>query len=104
VDGEVEVLIVGGSFEVEPGDRDAFIAERHDTMRSSRAEEGCLEYTFAADPIDPGRVVLFERWENNEALDRHLARLRDSPRAGGVGQKSASIVIYDVAGERQIGR
>jgi antibiotic biosynthesis monooxygenase len=42
-------------------------------MRTSRAEPGCLEYTLSADPTDPRRVMLFERWARQEDLDNHLA-------------------------------
>ena len=38
-----------------------------------RDEAGCLEYTFAADPLEADRVVLFERWASQDALDAHLA-------------------------------
>ncbi|HET6963561.1 MAG TPA: putative quinol monooxygenase [Acidimicrobiales bacterium] len=96
------MLVVGGTFDVEPSDRDAFIAARHDSMRTSRQEKGCLEYTFAADPIDPGRVILFERWESQEALDAHLAGIRQAPQPSSPAPKAASIVIYEVAGERRL--
>ena len=97
------MVIVGGSFELEPSDRDEFLASRVDVMRASRAEPGCIEYTFSADPLDPRRVVLFERWESQDALDAHLANLgvRDSPR--GITPLTSSIVIYDVVGERRLG-
>ena len=99
------MVIVGGSFELEPGDRDEFLASRVDMIRASRAEPGCIEYTFSADPLDPRRVVLFERWESQDALDAHLANLgarADSPR--GVAPLTSSIAIYDVVGERRLGR
>ena len=67
------MVIVGGEFEVDPAQRDAFLAEREAMMRTSRAEDGCLEYTFAADPLADDRVILFERWESQAALDAHLA-------------------------------
>ena len=97
------MVIVGGSFELEPTERDEFLASRVDMMRASRAEPGCIEYTFSADPVDPRRVVLFERWESQDELDAHLANLgvRDSPR--GVAPLTSSIVIYDVVGERRLG-
>jgi quinol monooxygenase YgiN len=98
------VVIVGGIFEVEPDQREAFLAGRVDTMRRSRAEAGCLEYTFSADPIEPGRVLLFERWASQDALDAHLAALRTAPPSPDpeVASKSASITIYDVTGERTL--
>ena len=99
------MVIVGGTFEIEPGQRDQFIAGRMEMMRTSRAEAGCLEYTFAADPLNPGRVVLYERWESQAALDVHLAALRGgSSRPADVGVSSSSIVIYEVSGERPLGR
>ena len=74
------MIIVSGTFEVDPAQRDAFLAERLDRMRASRAEAGCLDYTFSADPLEPGRVVLFERWEDQASLDAHLAGPRWRPR------------------------
>ena len=98
------MIIVGGNFELEPGQRDAFIASRLDMMRRSRSEPGCLEYVFCADPLEPGRVVLFERWESQEALDAHLAALRSGPPADAeVRPRASSIVLFDVARERPLG-
>ncbi len=44
-----------------------------DMVRASRAEDGCLDYTFAADLADPDTLVLFERWRDHPALDAHGA-------------------------------
>ena len=45
-----------------------------DMVRASRAEDGCLDYTFAADLADPDTLVLFERWRDRAALDAHGIR------------------------------
>ncbi len=98
------MVIVGGTFEVDPNERESFLASRHDMMRASRDEPGCLEYTFAADPIDPSRVVLFERWASQEALDVHLSGLRAGPRlSDSPAPIASSIFIYDVSSERRLG-
>jgi quinol monooxygenase YgiN len=107
-DGEGAMVIVGGWFEIDPAQRDAFVAARADSVRTSRAEPGCLEYVIAADPVDPGRAVLFERWASQVDLDAHLARLRQAPPdASGASTSAAptavSIVVYDVSGERPLG-
>jgi quinol monooxygenase YgiN len=96
---EAHVIIVGGRFEMDPAERDAFLADRHEMMRRSRGEDGCLEYTFAADPLEPGRVILFERWGSQAALDAHLAAISSTTT---VTPRSASITLYDVAGERPL--
>ena len=93
------MIIVSGTFEVDPASRDDFLAERLDRMRTSRAEAGCLEYTFSADPLEPGRVVLFERWESQAALDAHLG---GPPMQTAIAPSAASIVVYDVTGERPL--
>ena len=93
------MVIVGGEFEVDPVQRDAFITEREAVMRMSRAEDGCLEYTFAADPLADDRVILFERWESQAALDAHLAAMSATTT---VTPRAASITLYDVAGERPL--
>jgi quinol monooxygenase YgiN len=97
---EGAVIIVGGRFEVDPVQRAEFVVERIEMMRRSRAEHGCIEYTFAEDPLDPGVVILFERWESQEDLDEHLAAVSSTTTS--VVPTSASITIYDVAGERPL--
>jgi hypothetical protein len=98
------VVIVGGTFMVKPEEREAFLASRHESMRASRAEGGCLEYAFSADPLDPSRVLLFERWADQASLDQHLVGLMSAPpsNAPSVNPTSASVVMYDVAGERTL--
>jgi len=85
------MIIVGGEFIVEPDQREAFLAGRHDSMRASRAEPGCLEYTFSADPLDPARVLLFEKWEDQASLDAHLAALRSAPPPAAAGISPVSV-------------
>jgi quinol monooxygenase YgiN len=100
------VVIVCGVFECLATERDQFIVGRMDGMTASRAEAGCLEYTFSADPLEPTRVLLFERWENQEALDTHLAAMRTNPPQAAsppVAPTSVSITVYDAVNERGLG-
>jgi quinol monooxygenase YgiN len=107
---EAIVLIVAGTFIIEPAQRDAFIESRLVTMRNSRSELGCHEYTFSADPVDPNRVLLFERWDDQASLDAHLAALATPAPADDnaavppppINPTSVSIIIYDIAGERTL--
>ena len=70
------MLIIAGTLEIDPAQRDAFIAAGEEGMRAARAEAGCLDYVLSADPLEPGRVYLFERWESKEHLAPHLERIR----------------------------
>jgi quinol monooxygenase YgiN len=42
---------------------------------SSRADEGCLDYTYFARLGTEHEFVLYERWRDQEALNAHVARL-----------------------------
>jgi quinol monooxygenase YgiN len=89
------MLLVTGTFTFDPADRDAFVAAAVEGMERSRAEDGCEEYVMAADPLDPARVVLSERWRDRAALDAHLGNQGGG--GGGPAPTSMSIEIHEVA-------
>ena len=95
------MIVVGGVFEVDPTEREAFIADRVAMIRRSRAEGGCLEYTFAPDPIEPGRVVLYERWTDQAALDAHLAALRSDPPSPGAADQGVEQLDHPLRRQRR---
>lgn len=97
------MLIVAGSFEFEPGDRDEFLVARTPAMIATRTESGCLEYVMSADPVDPTRVILFERWADQTAFDAHMAGLANGPKSGGPAPKGMAVEIYDIEGVRSFG-
>lgn len=103
------MLVVAGSFQVDPARRDEFIESRKEAMTTSRAEKGCHEYIFAPDPIDPGRAILFERWESKEDLAAHLAGMRARREAAGdsapaqVPTISSDVQQYEISGTGSVG-
>jgi len=102
--GLMAMVIVQGVFSVEPGDRDRFVEMSVESMRVSRQEEGCLEYVMAADPLDPARVVLSERWESMDHLQEHLARQRSAPRGleSRPVPQSVEVTLYEVESSRPL--
>jgi quinol monooxygenase YgiN len=97
-------LIVAGWIDVSATDRDAYLSSRLDAMITTRAEPGCVEYVFSADPVDPGRVRLFEQWDSRADLDVHLQVLRAKPPAsGGVAVVARSVAIYEIASSEPLG-
>lgn len=42
-------------------------------IEASRAEPGCIDYSYAVDLLDAGLVRVCERWESRAALAAHLA-------------------------------
>ncbi len=102
------MVILQGVFSVKPEERDQFLQGSVDGMRASRQEAGCLEYVMAADPIDPGRVVLSERWESMDHLQSHLqgqSTQRENPPQGGNTRPaplSMDITLYEIASSRPL--
>jgi quinol monooxygenase YgiN len=41
-------------------------------INESRKERGCIAYDWAADPLVPGRLHVFESWESEVALGAHF--------------------------------
>ena len=41
-------------------------------VEASRAEEGCLGYTYAVDVLDPTKFIIVEKWVDDAALAFHF--------------------------------
>jgi quinol monooxygenase YgiN len=76
------MIHVIATVEVNPGKRDALLAEFRKLVPLVRAEAGCLEYGPAVDvatgipaqgPPREDVVVVVEKWESLDALRAHLA-------------------------------
>jgi quinol monooxygenase YgiN len=89
------MIIVAGWVDVAPGERDRFLAERRDKTLLTRQEPGCITYTLSADSIDPGRVRVFECWEDQAAVDARQAGKSPAP-ATWVKAITKEITSYDV--------
>ena len=75
------MLIVAGHAEVAAGSRDDYVAAHRDLIRRCRQAPGCLDAAISADPVEPGRVNIFERWGSQEHLDAWRA-VADAPDTG----------------------
>lgn len=96
------MLIVAGTLTVDPAKTDAVLADAVVMMRATHSEEGNLAYVFSLDPIAPGTVHIFEKWETDEALAAHaqaphMADFRS--KMGGWGITGADLKKYEIASE-----
>jgi quinol monooxygenase YgiN len=67
------MLIVAGHLVLDPTDRDAHVVASATAVRLARQAPGCLDFAVSADPVDPTRVNVFERWARPEDLDAFRA-------------------------------
>jgi hypothetical protein len=66
----LELIIVAGQLHLDPADRERYLAGVAEVARQARQAPGCHDFIKTADPIDPGRVNVFERWASDEDLHR----------------------------------
>jgi quinol monooxygenase YgiN len=62
------MLIIAGRLILDPDHRDTFLAANAETVAQARQATGCLDFVQAADPLDPSRINIFERWDTEEHL------------------------------------
>jgi len=67
------VIIVAGTVEFDPAQRSAALAAASALFAGTRAQPGCLDYVWCADPSSDSRVYVYERWEDTPAFSAHLA-------------------------------
>jgi quinol monooxygenase YgiN len=67
------MLIISGYLVLDPADRDAHVIASVGAVRLARQAPGCLDFAVSADPVDPNRVNVFERWAGREHLDAFRA-------------------------------
>ena len=62
------MIIVSGHLSMDAAARPAYLAGCVSVVEAARRAPGCLEFSVAADLLDPGRVVILERWESADAV------------------------------------
>ncbi|MFC4146109.1 antibiotic biosynthesis monooxygenase family protein [Micromonospora mangrovi] len=63
------MIIVAGWYTVAPEDRDKVVESHAEMVGRARKADGNLDLAISADPVDPGRVNMFELWESEDALN-----------------------------------
>ena len=94
------MIIIAGHLVVAPGEREAYLAGCRAVVEQARRTPGCLDFTLSADLLDPGRIAVLERWESREAVEAFRGSGPSGEQAAAL--LSASVVEYDVVGERRL--
>jgi quinol monooxygenase YgiN len=67
------MLILAGTIRVGAGKREACLLPVLQMVTATRAEPGCLEYSFAFDAVDDHLLRIFEVFADEAALAAHRA-------------------------------
>lgn len=63
------MIIVAGHIRVDSDQRDGYLADCTELIRTARQTAGCLDFSLTADPLEPGRINVFEQWESVAAVE-----------------------------------
>jgi quinol monooxygenase YgiN len=63
------MIIVSGSIQVDEADRDGNLAQCRQVITAARSSSGCVDFHISADPIEAGRINVYEEWESVAAVE-----------------------------------
>jgi quinol monooxygenase YgiN len=66
------LIIIAGTIDFEPPQREPALAAAEKLVEATREQSGCLDYAWMPDRVTPGRVYVFERWEDEKSLRGHF--------------------------------
>lgn len=98
-------LVIAGTIRVPPENLAAFRPHMLAMLEASRAEDGCLVYSYAEDVAEPGLIRVFEAWRDQAALDAHFTTAHLAAwRAAwpGFGVSDRRLIAYEVASQRAV--
>jgi quinol monooxygenase YgiN len=98
-------VAVIGQFRLPPEEMGAARPMMAKVMEATRAEDGCIEYNYAEDVLDPGLIRVSEVWDSREQLAAHLKTAHMAvwgEERAGLGLSGRAITIFEVAGEEAL--
>jgi quinol monooxygenase YgiN len=98
-------VAVIGQFRMPPENMDAARPLMRKVMEATRAEQGCIEYNYAEDVLDPGLIRVSELWESREQLMAHLATPHMAVWAAEraeLGLSGRKITVYDAGNPQEV--
>jgi quinol monooxygenase YgiN len=94
------MVIVAGHIIVDPQQREAYLADCVTVVEQARRAPGCLDFSITADLVDTGRIVIFERWESQAAVEAFRGSGPSDEQSAAI--LAASVAEYDVADVRSL--
>ena len=95
-------IIIAGTISVEPDMVDAAMAAAVTMMQATHQEPGCHAYVFSVDPVEPGVLHVYEKWESQEHLASHFETdhmAEFQAKVPDLGISGMDVLKYEVASE-----
>lgn len=66
------MIVVAGHARIRADQREQALAAATRMQQATRAEPGCRQYRYGFAVDDPGELMVFELWADQDALDAHF--------------------------------
>ncbi len=66
------MIVVVGQFRFPPEQVEAARPAMRKVIEATRAEDGCTQYNYGEDVLDPGLIRVSELWASRAQLDAHM--------------------------------
>ncbi len=93
------MFVLAGKITGRPGKQDELIQLAERLIRFTRAEKGCVSYTFYQEVNNRDEFLFFEEWDDRDALKTHLMTehfLDFSGKVSGLIIGEPNITVYEV--------
>jgi quinol monooxygenase YgiN len=98
-------VLIAGTMRVAPENLPGLKPHMQKMLAASRAEDGCLEYSYGEDVAEPGLIRVFEAWRDQAAIEAHFKAPHMAEwRAAGarLGVADRRLFAYEVASQRPL--
>ena len=89
------MIIVSGPIHVDPSERDSYLAECRTVIERARQAPGCLDFHLSADPLEAGRINIYEQWETVADVEAFRGSGPSGEQTASI--RSAAVVQHEVA-------
>ena len=68
------MILITAKAMVSEKNRAAYLKLCMEQVKNSKMEDGCLDYGFYEDAMEPGTFLFVEHWKDQAAIDFHFAQ------------------------------
>jgi quinol monooxygenase YgiN len=99
------MIVVTGYLTIAPEHRAAAEAAIATLVPLTVAEQGCVEYRYSADVLEPNRINIVEQWASEEAMNVHMGTDHLAEFMGAIGPclgGPVEITRHDIASSTKL--
>lgn len=94
------MIIVSGEIRVDPTDRDDYLEDCRDVIETARHSPGCVDFHLTADPLESGRINVYEQWESVAAVEEFRGSGPSAKQTAAI--QDATVFQHEIASSEQL--